>query len=62
MQTSFLKATKVDGIYSDDPDKNKNATRFDHLTYTDVLTKGLKSNGFYRNMLVYGAEYTYSSV
>lgn len=37
-----LKATKVDGIYSDDPVLNKNATRFDKLTYTDVLTKGLK--------------------
>jgi len=37
-----LKATKVDGIYSDDPIKNPDATRFDFLTYHDILTKGLK--------------------
>jgi uridylate kinase len=37
-----LKATKVDGIYSDDPVKNPSATRYDYLTYRDVLTKGLK--------------------
>lgn len=37
-----LKATKVDGIYSDDPVKNPNAMRYDFLTYRDVLTKGLQ--------------------
>lgn len=37
-----LKATKVDGIYSDDPHKNPNAVRYDFLTYLEVLTKGLK--------------------
>lgn len=37
-----LKATKVDGIYSDDPIKNPNATRYDFLTYHDVLSKGLQ--------------------
>lgn len=37
-----LKATKVDGIYSDDPHKNSNAVRYDFLTYLEVLTKGLK--------------------
>lgn len=37
-----LKATKVDGIYSDDPVQNKNAVRYDHLTYAEVLTQGLK--------------------
>ncbi|MDF1684348.1 MAG: UMP kinase [Legionellaceae bacterium] len=37
-----LKATKVDGIYSDDPVKNPNATRYDFLTYHDVLTQGLE--------------------
>jgi uridylate kinase len=36
-----LKATKVDGIYSDDPVKNKDAVRYDFLTYTEVLTKNL---------------------
>lgn len=37
-----LKATKVDGIYSDDPKKNPDAIRFDFLSYRDVLTKGLQ--------------------
>ena len=37
-----LKATKVDGIYSDVPVQNKNAVRYDHLTYAEVLTQGLK--------------------
>ena len=35
----ILKATKVDGIYSDDPLKVKNATRFDKIRYIDVLKK-----------------------
>ncbi len=38
----ILKATKVDGIYSDDPHKVKNAKRFDKIKYIDVLKKGLK--------------------
>lgn len=37
-----LKATKVDGIYSDDPRKNQNAERFVELTYLEVLEKKLK--------------------
>jgi len=37
-----LKATKVDGIYSDDPIKNPNAKRYDFLTYKEVLNKGLE--------------------
>jgi uridylate kinase len=36
-----LKATKVDGIYSEDPIKNPSAIRYDSLTYREVLTKGL---------------------
>ncbi len=38
----LLKATKVDGIYSADPVKDKNAKRYDTLTYLDVLGKDLK--------------------
>ncbi len=38
----ILKATKVDGIYSDDPVKNKSAKRYDKVRYIDVLKKGLK--------------------
>jgi uridylate kinase len=36
-----LKATKVDGIYSADPMKDSTATRFDRLTYDEVLEKQL---------------------
>ena len=32
-----LKATKVDGVYSDDPVTNPSATRFDAITYSKVL-------------------------
>jgi len=38
----IMKATKVDGVYSADPVKDKKAVRFDELTYLDVLQKGLK--------------------
>jgi uridylate kinase len=38
----ILKATKVDGIYSEDPVKNPNATRYKTLSYIDVLKKNLK--------------------
>ena len=37
-----LKGTKVDGIYSADPKLDKNAKRFQQVTYMDVLKKGLK--------------------
>lgn len=37
-----LKATKVDGIYSEDPIKNPNATRYEYLTYKKVLQDGLQ--------------------
>ena len=37
-----LKATKVDGIYDADPVVVKDAKMFDHITYLDVLKKGLK--------------------
>lgn len=38
----ILKGTKVDGVYDADPEKNKNAKRFDSLSYIDVLKKNLK--------------------
>jgi len=38
----IVKATKVDGVYSADPLKVKNAKKFDRLKYIDVLRKGLK--------------------
>ncbi|MET1258021.1 UMP kinase [Flagellimonas sp. DF-77] len=38
----ILKGTRVDGIYSADPEKDKNATKFDTISFKDVLQKGLK--------------------
>lgn len=38
----ILKATKVDGVYSADPAKDKNAVKFPTLTYLDVLKRGLQ--------------------
>ncbi|AZQ59129.1 UMP kinase [Maribacter sp. MJ134] len=38
----ILKGTRVDGIYTADPEKDKDATKFDTISFQDVLTKGLK--------------------
>jgi uridylate kinase len=38
----ILKGTRVDGIYSADPEKDQNATRYNEITFEDVLRKGLK--------------------
>jgi len=38
----ILKGTRVDGIYTSDPEKDKNATKFDTISFNDVLLKGLK--------------------
>jgi uridylate kinase len=38
----LLKATKVDGIYTADPVKDPTATRLHHLTYMEVLNRGLE--------------------
>ena len=38
----ILKGTRVDGIYTSDPEKDKSATKFDRITFKDVLTRGLK--------------------
>jgi len=37
-----LKATKVDGIYTDDPKKNKNAKRYETVTFDEAISKNLK--------------------
>ena len=39
---AILKATKVDGIYTADPMKDKDATKFEKITYLDILKLGLK--------------------
>jgi uridylate kinase len=38
----LIKATKVDGVYDDDPKKNPNARKFDTLTYIDVINRRLE--------------------
>jgi len=38
----LLKATRVDGIYSADPEKNPDATRYDNISFNEVIQKGLK--------------------
>lgn len=38
----ILKGTRVDGIYTSDPEKDKNAKKFENITFQDVLSKGLK--------------------
>ena len=38
----ILKGTRVDGIYNDDPEKNIEATKFDNLSFDEVLNKGIK--------------------
>lgn len=39
---AVLKATKVDGVYSADPNRDKKAVKFKSLKYIDVLNKGLQ--------------------
>ena len=38
----LLKATKVNGVYSDDPEKNPNAVFYDHLSYEEVSVQKLR--------------------
>jgi uridylate kinase len=39
---ALAKATQVDGVYSDDPKRDPAATRYDRLTYGEVLTRDLQ--------------------
>jgi uridylate kinase len=38
----MFKGTRVDGIYTADPEKDPKATKFNEITYDEVLTRGLK--------------------
>lgn len=38
----ILKGTRVDGVYDSDPEKNKDAVKYDKISFADVLKKGLK--------------------
>jgi uridylate kinase len=39
---AILKGTRVDGVYDADPEKNKDAIKFDEISFKDVINKGLK--------------------
>jgi uridylate kinase len=38
----IMKGTRVDGIYTEDPEKNDKATKFDIISFDEVLRKGLR--------------------
>lgn len=38
----ILKGTRVDGIYNEDPEKNKKAIKFDDISFEETIRKGLK--------------------
>ena len=38
----MLKGTRVDGIYTADPEKDPSATKFNEITYDEVIRRGLK--------------------
>ena len=38
----ILKGTRVDGIYNEDPEKNKEAVKFDDISFEETIKKGLK--------------------
>ena len=38
----ILKGTRVDGIYTSDPEKDSGATKYENITFQDVINKGLK--------------------
>lgn len=39
---AVLKGTRVDGIYTEDPEKNPNATRYTEISFQEAIDKGLK--------------------
>ena len=38
----MLKGTRVDGVYTADPEKDPTATKFDRITYDEVISRGLR--------------------
>ena len=39
---AILKGTRVDGVYTADPEKDPSATKYEHLSFQEALTKHLK--------------------
>ena len=50
----LLKATRVDGVYSADPEKNPHAVLYEHLTYDQVLRDELEGHGYDGDRDVHG--------
>ena len=50
----LLKATKVDGIYDADPMKDPTATRYNRITYLDVLKQEPQGHGLDRDLALPG--------
>ena len=42
MLATVIKGTRVDGIYTADPEKDPTATKFDRITYDEIYQRGLK--------------------
>jgi uridylate kinase len=38
----ILKGTRVDGIYTEDPEKNPDATKYDEISFKEVFERGIK--------------------
>ena len=52
----ILKATKVDGIYTADPMKDPTATRFDRISYLEVLEQRPEGHGRHRDLALHGQQ------
>ncbi len=48
----ILLAKTIDGVYSSDPKIDKDAIKYDEISYTDILTKESKSDGFNSNSVM----------
>ncbi len=57
-----LKATRVDGIYGDDPEKNPHAIRYSDISYQDVLRQNLRRDGCPSHPSLHGAQHSYRGV
>ncbi len=52
----LIKATKVDGIYDSDPKKNPQASKFEEMTYIEVLNRRLNRDGQHCRHSVHGEQ------
>ena len=52
----ILKGTKVDGIYTADPMIDPTATRFDRISYLQVLEQGLQGDGRHGHLALHGQQ------